>query len=84
MTGLECPFCGMQRAIIALMQGNIAEAFAFNPVVWCMSPYFAIVLLSSLSTRIHDSLIGRWAMRSQTVLSALGILAAWGIIRNII
>lgn len=30
LTGYECPGCGMQRAFIALLKGNIADSFAYN------------------------------------------------------
>ena len=31
LTGLDCPFCGVQRMALALLHGNVAEAFWFNP-----------------------------------------------------
>ncbi|MCD7097921.1 DUF2752 domain-containing protein [Stenotrophomonas sp. MMGLT7] len=30
-TGLYCPGCGMTRALHALLHGDLAQAFAFNP-----------------------------------------------------
>jgi hypothetical protein len=31
-TGLDCPGCGMTRAVHAALHGRLAEAFRFNPV----------------------------------------------------
>lgn len=31
ITGLDCPGCGFQRAILALMQGNFNESFHLYP-----------------------------------------------------
>jgi len=34
LTGWECPFCGGTRLGAALLHGDVAGAFAFNPVVF--------------------------------------------------
>ena len=34
LTGWECPFCGGTRLGAALLHGDIAAAFAYNPVVF--------------------------------------------------
>ena len=34
VTGWECPFCGGTRLGAALLHGDVAGAFAFNPVVF--------------------------------------------------
>jgi hypothetical protein len=31
LTGIPCPGCGMTRAIVSLIGGNISEAFLYNP-----------------------------------------------------
>ncbi|MBK6836430.1 MAG: DUF2752 domain-containing protein [Bacteroidetes bacterium] len=31
--GFECPGCGTQRSIIALLEGNVAESFRLHPGV---------------------------------------------------
>ena len=38
LTGLQCPGCGTTRALHALLHGDVAAAFAFNP--------FTMVLLA--------------------------------------
>ncbi|MFD0750493.1 DUF2752 domain-containing protein [Mucilaginibacter calamicampi] len=30
-TGLDCPGCGFQRSVLALMQGNLSESFRLYP-----------------------------------------------------
>ncbi len=34
LTGWECPFCGGTRLGAALLRGDVAAAFAYNPVVF--------------------------------------------------
>lgn len=31
LTGHDCPGCGMQRAILSLLKGDIAESIAYHP-----------------------------------------------------
>lgn len=33
MTGLDCPGCGMQRSVIALLEGNLWESFTLYPAL---------------------------------------------------
>lgn len=30
-TGFDCPFCGLQRALLALFQGHVSESFTLYP-----------------------------------------------------
>lgn len=43
LTGWDCPFCGGTRLGAALLRGDVAAAFAFNPVV-----FLSLVLASVL------------------------------------
>lgn len=36
VTGFACPGCGMTRAYLALFSGDIAMAFAWHPLFWCV------------------------------------------------
>lgn len=45
VTGLDCPGCGSQRAISALLNGHFSEAWHFNPALWiglCVAALYAV------------------------------------------
>ena len=43
VTGVPCPSCGMSRAIIAFINGDIINAFKFHPLFWL--PFILFVLI---------------------------------------
>jgi len=44
LTGLLCPGCGMTRATWAGFNGNVAQAFRFNPLGMILLPLAALAL----------------------------------------
>lgn len=44
ITGIPCPGCGMTRAWLALIKGNITEAFFYHPLFW-IPPVILLLLL---------------------------------------
>jgi len=83
LTGLECPGCGSQRALHALLTGHPAEAAALNPLVVAAS---AVLPLYAAAEWWPD----RWprltrALRSRaSCLTLAGVIVGWWILRNII
>ena len=43
LTGVPCPSCGMSRAIIAFINGDIINAFRFHPLFWL--PFILFILI---------------------------------------
>jgi len=46
LTGLHCAGCGGLRAAHALLQGNVGESFAYNPLLIITAPSFLVVALA--------------------------------------
>jgi len=44
LTGIACAGCGMSRAWLALLRGNLAEAARFHPLFWLPVPAAALLL----------------------------------------
>ena len=51
LTGLECPGCGSQRAIHALLHGDIIKAWDYNPLLVIAVPYIILGFIAELSFR---------------------------------
>lgn len=71
LTGLDCPFCGAQRMVLALVQGHVAEAFWYNPALFVALPLVGAWWLWKKEV----------SSRAAFVLLCLAIL--WGIVRNL-
>ena len=83
LTGLYCPGCGAQRALHALLLGDLAGAFRFNPFLLSIVP-----LLAALLTVRH---LARGKMRQyinhylplRSIFFILAIATAvWWLLRN--
>lgn len=71
LTGWKCPGCGSQRAIHALVHGNIIEVFRQNALFIPFALYVLAVIVSKLKPNVYDKLTGNvavWIWVSITVL----------------
>lgn len=62
--GIECPSCGISRAWLALLKGDLRAAIGYNPLFW-LPP--ALILYCC-----RDG----WLVSKRADLSAVGILLA--------
>ncbi|WP_302605546.1 DUF2752 domain-containing protein [uncultured Alistipes sp.] len=81
LTGLDCPACGTQRALYALLHGAWSEALACNPFALISLPYLALVILTTLRTPGERSAL-RYVQHPRTVRLYLLLIVGWWILRN--
>lgn len=44
--GIDCPGCGMQRAVSLLLQGEFTDAFYMYPAIYTLIPLAGIAILN--------------------------------------
>lgn len=81
LTGLDCPACGTQRALYALLHGAWSEALACNPFALISLLYLALVILTTLRTPGERSAL-RYVQHPRTVRLYLLLIVGWWILRN--
>lgn len=82
LTGYKCPGCGSQRAIHALLNGDVAAAFRYNAMLFIAAPWILLCLFAEtqrvrnprLYARLHPSLL---------IWLFLATILAWWLLRNI-
>lgn len=82
LTGYMCPFCGAQRGLVALLHGDVSAWWHYNPVLWCLLPYFGILLWGELHRASRQHGLVKFCYKNTTIMAVLAILIMWGIIRN--
>lgn len=82
LTGLDCPGCGSQRALHALLTGDVAAAFRFNALLLLLLPYVAVIAVLEFSGRRHLRLYR--VLGSQAAIAiVLVLVVAWTVVRNL-
>ena len=61
LTGVSCAGCGMTRAWLAALSGNLGAAFAFHPLFWVVPPAVLVFLLRRRLPRRLVTALG-WAV----------------------
>lgn len=51
--GFRCPTCGIMSAYRALLNGDIASAFAYNPL-FLLAPLVAVIFCLDIKSKVKD------------------------------
>ncbi len=83
LTGWDCPGCGSQRALHALLHGRWADA-------WSANPYFLIAVPAALVLGLIELRRAAWprlyaaVYRPWLFYAILAATLAWWVLRNIL
>ncbi len=81
-TGFDCPGCGAQRAIHALLQGRLSEAWHFNALMFILTPVAIAAIIIDVRReqwpRLHRIMASKW-----TAAAIIAAITLWTIVRNL-
>lgn len=65
---MECPGCGLQRAFIALLKGDILQSLQYHPA---LIPFILTMILLLVQLKIRHPQGGRWVMWSLVAVAVI-------------
>lgn len=86
LTHYDCPGCGSQRAIHALLNFEFREAFRQNALLVLALPYLALSIIFNVMKAPSEKML-RWRnvlFGQHATLIILGIVIAFAILRNVL
>lgn len=84
LTGWDCPGCGSQRTIHALLHGQVGQAFSHNPLLTLSFPYlFAAVYLEYFDGKKQYPRLRRFLMGRNACIVIFCIVILFWVGRNV-
>ena len=83
LTGFDCPSCGVQRAVHAILHGDVVKAISYNPFFVIAVPYFLLVLYATIFKNAFAQRMRRIVLHRYALYSYIILFFAWWIARNI-
>lgn len=82
LTGYKCPGCGSQRAIHALLNGDVVGAFRYNALLLIAVPWIALCLFAETQRMRRPRLYAR-LNAPLLIWLFLIVVILWWLLRNI-
>ncbi len=83
LTGWYCPGCGSLRAIHQLLHGNLAAAWAMNPLTVILLPFLSYGLVSHALYEIRGRGLPRPLLPAMWIRVLCAAIILFGIARNL-
>ena len=85
LTGWNCPACGIQRAVHAMLHGRFMEALSYNYFFVISVPYLLILLVVEVLKRIPTGETFIRAVEHPVIARIYIVLfIVWGVLRNLL
>lgn len=84
LTGYDCPSCGNQRLVHALLHGRFVEAFYYNPFTMLTMPYVVAIMLTLGAKRGVLLKIKNIVQAPIALYIYCGLVCLWWILRNVV
>ena len=81
--GIPCPGCGLTRATLALLHGDVRAALHFHPLVWLLSPLFIGFVGSAVFELVRGPRPTRARARVRWNNRALSLVALWVLVLSL-
>lgn len=82
LTGYKCPGCGSQRAVHALLHGDLVAAFRYNALLLIAIPWIALCLFAE-SRRTRTPRLYARLNAPLLIWLFLAMVLIWWLLRNI-
>ena len=83
LTGYDCPACGIQRSLHALLNGDTVTALRYNYFLLISIPYFLAVAITTFWKADLIVKMGYYVQHPKVVRAILMLIIIWWIVRNI-
>lgn len=83
LTGYDCPACGIQRSLHALLNGDTVTTLRYNYFLLISIPYFLVVAITTFWKADLIVKMGYYVQHPKVVRAILVLIIIWWIVRNI-
>jgi hypothetical protein len=84
-TGLQCPGCGLQRALHCLLHGDVMGALSFNAYIIVILPVLLMMVLGEWYNYHHWFDWANRLLNNRTAMIIIIVLTfVWWVVRNIV
>lgn len=84
LTGLDCPVCGLQRAIHALLHGDIELSLKYNAFFVISLPYLIALTVAEVMKHLRcGNTFRKWVCHPLAIKAYIALCFVWGILRNL-
>ena len=84
LTGLDCPSCGISRMCLALLQLRFADAFRYNPAIFCLLPLLLAVAVGWIVRYVRCGSVKLQRWMNIAVIFMICVLILFGFARNLV